>query len=282
MEIPPSPPADYPSLLAQDRAVLLALLEEAQPSDWSRPTPCPGWSVLDLIVHLVGDDLGVLSRDRDGFYATRPPEGTTEEGFVAFIDDLNDLWVRAGRRLSPRAATDLLEWTGAQLVDLYRDQDPSQVSARVTWASDHPIPKWMDHAREFTESWIHHQQIRQALGLASRLEPEPTGAALDAFYWAYPYRLSGVRRPPGTSAEVRIEGPVRRQWRFISSGSGWEEAEVGVGRAPTVGITMDTERAWRLLSNGLLPEDYPSADADEDPELATVLLRTRAIVGFPQ
>jgi Mycothiol maleylpyruvate isomerase N-terminal domain len=51
-----------PAAAVQD---LLASLDDA---DWGSPTPCPGWSVLDVSCHLVGDDLSLLARQRDSHY----------------------------------------------------------------------------------------------------------------------------------------------------------------------------------------------------------------------
>jgi hypothetical protein len=58
---PPSePPRDYAGLFAVERDRLTELLASLQAPDWERPSPCPGWTVLGLCCHLVGDDLGLL------------------------------------------------------------------------------------------------------------------------------------------------------------------------------------------------------------------------------
>lgn len=283
MSIPASSPADFAALVERDRHALLRLLDELEDDEWGAPTSCPGWSVLDLAVHLLGDDLGVLARDRDDYRGTSVPAGVdSEEAFVSFIDGLNDRWVWAGRRLSPRLATELLGWTGERLVALYRGQDPSAVTARVSWASDRPVPKWLDQARELTERWVHHQQIRHALGHPSWLEAEITGAVLDTFSWAFPYRLSVAPRPVGVSVEVQITGAVTRRWRFVASGEGWARTEDFDAREQRVELAMDSDTAWRLLTNGLPAEAQPVPSKNDDEELARILLRTRAIIGLPE
>jgi uncharacterized protein (TIGR03083 family) len=58
---------DVSALFQAERERLLGLLVGLTADDWQRPTPCPGWTVLDLANHLLGDDLGWLARNRDGY-----------------------------------------------------------------------------------------------------------------------------------------------------------------------------------------------------------------------
>jgi uncharacterized protein (TIGR03083 family) len=44
--------ADYRALIAAEGSALLAQLERIAPDDWTRPSPCAGWDLLDVIVHL--------------------------------------------------------------------------------------------------------------------------------------------------------------------------------------------------------------------------------------
>lgn len=44
-------------LVSEERAELLGLLARAAGEDWSRSTPCPGWSVKDVVAHLVDGEL---------------------------------------------------------------------------------------------------------------------------------------------------------------------------------------------------------------------------------
>ena len=40
---------------------LLELLSGLSPAEWEQPTVCAGWSVRDVALHLLGDDVGMLS-----------------------------------------------------------------------------------------------------------------------------------------------------------------------------------------------------------------------------
>jgi uncharacterized protein (TIGR03083 family) len=282
MEIPGAPSADLPALIESERMELTRLLDGLTVDDWNKASPCPGWSVGDVALHILGDDLGAIARDRDHFFGTAPPEAIeTEADLVSFLEDVNDLWVRANRRLSPQLVTEMLRWTGEQLVAAYREQDETAVAASVSWASDGSVPKWLDQARELTERWVHHQQIRAGLGAPSWLDPRMTAVVLDTFFWAYPYRLSGIGRPIGTSVQIKITGVVERDWWFVVTAAGWSLAEGNLPEEPTVGLSMDADQAWLLLTNGLSPELQPVPVVNTDPELAQTILRTRAIIGLP-
>lgn len=48
----------FPDLLDE----LLRLLAALSPDEWTRPVPRKSWSVHDVALHLLGGDVGVLSR----------------------------------------------------------------------------------------------------------------------------------------------------------------------------------------------------------------------------
>ena len=75
-------------LFEAERARLLALLGSLDGGDWQRATPRPGWSVLGLTCHLLGDDLDFLARHRDRYDGTEAPPDQTEPEFIAWLDDL--------------------------------------------------------------------------------------------------------------------------------------------------------------------------------------------------
>ena len=158
--IPARPEHDYAALFTLERDRLSELLAGLRSADWQRPSPCPGWSILGLCCHLLGDDFGTLARHRDGHHGTPPPEGATEGEFIAWLDDMQAEWVRAARRISPRLVTDLLRWTAPQVADTFRREDPQARTASVSWASSGPVPAWLDQARELSEYWMPPSGVR--------------------------------------------------------------------------------------------------------------------------
>jgi uncharacterized protein (TIGR03083 family) len=247
---PAEPPWDYPGLFSIERERLSELLAGIDGTDWERPSPCPGWSVLGLCCHLLGDDLGLLARHRDGHHGTPPPEGATEAAFAGWLDELQAGWVRAARRLSPRLVTDLLLWAGTQIAETFRQQDPAARTGRVSWAGPAPVPAWLDQARELSEYWIHRQQLRQALGHPSDLRADLAQPVLDGLRWAYPYRLAQAPSHPGDTVTISVTGPVTRTWHLVAGEAGWAYRGQP-GEHAAASLTMTTDQAWRLLTNNL-------------------------------
>ena len=141
---------------------LIELLSGLSDDDWDKPTVCTRWSVKDIATHLLGGQLGILSRKRDRYlFSGSPIKGWDD--LVALINELNDVWVRAASRLSPPLLCDLLRHSGDQVCDYFKTLDPYAVGDPVDWAGPEPAPVWLDLAREYTEWWHHQQQIRDAV-----------------------------------------------------------------------------------------------------------------------
>ena len=217
MPVPSASPREFGPLFRTERSRLLEVLRPLGASDWDRPSPCPGWSVLGLATHVLGGDFGVLAGHRDGHRGTPAPGGLSEQEFIGWLDELQIEWVHAARRLSPRLVIDLLEWTGSQVVEMVSMPEGSALTASVSWASAGPVPVWLDRARELSERWIHRQQILQALGRPSDLQQDLAEPVLDGLRWAYPFRLEPHRRPTGSRVEIRVTGPeVVLRWHLAA------------------------------------------------------------------
>ena len=183
----------FPPLLE----ALVALLADLSPADWDRPTAAAGWTVKDIALHLLGDDLGLLSGQRDTFNGGWISVSTWDE-LVAQINRSNAAWVEATRRISPRLLCDLLRFSGEQVTAYFRTLDLFATGGAVSWAGPDPAPVWLDVAREYTERWHHQQHIRQAVLRPGLLEPYYLGPVLAAFVQAVPRTLQPVdaRRAP--------------------------------------------------------------------------------------
>ncbi|GAB3535597.1 hypothetical protein GCM10027403_13520 [Arthrobacter tecti] len=94
-------PRDVRPQLTQERRELLALLSELTAEEWLLPTAAAEWNVKAVVLHLLDDDLGWLSRLRDG-----DTSGQLEVGdyrtFVDALDAKNQRWISGARGLSPR------------------------------------------------------------------------------------------------------------------------------------------------------------------------------------
>jgi len=163
-------------VLRPERSALVSLLESFGPADWSRATECPAYSVKGVATHVLGDDLSLLSRQRDAAENGLMHVAADLPGadFRTLLDTFNDRWVAAARFLSTDLVIELLRLTGAWTADYYERVDPAAPGEPVGFfgASGHSSPFWHAIAREYIERWVHHSQIRRAIGLGS-LADEP-------------------------------------------------------------------------------------------------------------
>jgi hypothetical protein len=141
-------------LFAPERASLIELLSSLAAGHWQAPTVCPGWSVKDVALHLLGDDIDLLSRRRDGAApADTPSKPVGFQELVASLDRLNQTWVEATCRISPRLLCELLAVTGEATSRYLASLDLFAVEEAVSWIRPEPVPNWLEVARQYTERW---------------------------------------------------------------------------------------------------------------------------------
>jgi uncharacterized protein (TIGR03083 family) len=232
---------------------LIALLASLTPKEWELPTIAEGWSVRDVALHLLGGDVGILSRQRDGYAPPGPPIGNWDE-LVAFINHLNDTWLQAARRLSPRLLVDLLRFTGGQVSEHFRSRDPHALGGAVSWAGPDPAPIWLDLAREYTERWHHQQHIREAVGKPGLQEPRYLAPVLDTFVRALPHTFRDVPAGEGTLVALTIEGDAGGRWFLLREKGKWT-LYLDVAQPPDAETILPQEIAWRLFTKGISKSD---------------------------
>jgi uncharacterized protein (TIGR03083 family) len=177
---------DVTPLLRPERAALLDLLASVGDDDWDEPTECPAYSIKGIATHLLGDDLSLLSRQRDG----APPGLVLVAGelpgadFRTVLDAFNDGWVSTARFLSPAVLIDLLRVSGDRTAEFYESVDLAAPCEPVFFfgPTSEASPYWQAIARELMERWVHQSQIRRALGRPSLADEQlvRTGVAIVA------------------------------------------------------------------------------------------------------
>lgn len=256
---------------------LLALLATLSEEEWACPTVAPGWTVKDVALHLLGDEVGMLSRRRDGFSLPAPPLDNWET-LVAFLNQLNDTWVQAARRISPRLLCDLLRLTGEQVNDYFRTLDPYAIGGPVSWAGLQAAPVWLDLAREYTERWHHQQQIRDAVNKPGLLEPRYFAPVLDAFVYALPHTFRQVDAVEKTLVALTITGEAGGRWGLRREGDKWT-LYADVTEDADAEAILPQEVAWRLFSKGMTStEARDHATLQGDLSLAEKLLDTVSVI----
>lgn len=278
----PAPPIEVTPLFPRLHQALVELLDSLSPAEWGRSSPCPGWTVQDLAAHLLADDLGLLSRKRDG-HSYLPPEFAALDfedwqQFVAFINFNNDIWLQATRRLSPTVLLDMLQHSGPQVSAYFASLDPLAIDEPVHWAGSQPAPVWLDLAREYTERWMHQQHIRMAVDRPGLMGTEFFLPLLDAFARALPHSCRHTAATEGAALTWRMERPFAHSWTLQLEDGSWQLYH-GEPSQPTARITLDGESAWLLFTKGLAPQEAQKrAVIEGDAMLAQPFFETVSIL----
>ena len=238
----------FPALSAE----LLGVLQQLPHSAWANETVCAGWSVKDVVGHLLGGNLSRLAfgRDRLAPHASNPFPATYPEQ-VDYINQQNVAWVNLSRRLSPPLLIEFLATTDQQLYQYFKTLPPFASSGpAVTWAGDTQSPNWFDIAREYTEKWLHQQHIREAVGQPVLAERKWLFPVLDTFLRALPHTYRQVAAPEGTSVWFQITGEAGGDWS-LQRGQGKWLLSTGAAPDAVATVQLDQDSAWRLFTKGI-------------------------------
>jgi uncharacterized protein (TIGR03083 family) len=270
MELSDLPVSDPREAIMRERADLVDLLAGLSAGEWVTPTEAGHWWVRDVALHLLDDDLGWLSRSRDGDTSGLLPTGGDYRDFVRSLDAKNERWVAGAAGLSQQVVVDLLRWTGGQ-VDAYFSSIDLEGPSGVIWASDRSVPRWFDLCRDLTERWVHQQHIRDAVGRPGSHD-QLLQDVLGTFVWAFPHQY---RAEAPDRAVVRIDLSAGGRWHLIRSDGGWS-LERGPGSAPVAMLAMSEVVAWRQLTGLPVADDSIRAEGPDD--LVRPLLLVRGII----
>lgn len=263
-------------LFPEMRSELLRVLRSLSDEEWQQPTVCEGWSVRDVALHLLGDDIGILSnlRDQDGQY--KKIEGWDD--LVDFINAQNDRWVIATRRLSRRLLIDLLDFAGQQCDQLFHALDPYELAGPVGWAGDGPDPMWLHIARELTERWMHHQHICEAVGKNSMKDRRFMQPVLSTFVHALPHTFRHTDAPVDTLIKLIVTGEGGGVWHLVRESAAWKlyrDSDL----IPAATVSLPVDAAWRLFTRGITYDAVRrQAILEGNTQLGEVVLTTVAII----
>jgi uncharacterized protein (TIGR03083 family) len=271
------PPLDARPLFQLDRAAFVDLLEDLTAEEWQRPTVCPGWRVHDVIAHVVHDHLRKLSRSRDEQAAPGPGPG---EDLPRFLHRVNQEFVDVTSRWSPRVLIDLLRLLGPQLDQFWASLDMERLGEAVSWAAPGvPAPVWLDVAREYTEYWVHQQQVRDAVARPGARSERLMAPVIDTFVRAVPYALRELSPAPGTTVRIEVTGPGGGSWAIQRQEATWAVDRGSSGPSVAALVRLSAGTLWRVATRGITVETARERSTiSGDQALGSTVLTLVAII----
>jgi hypothetical protein len=269
------PQLDVRNLMRRERGELISLLSSLSPTDW-KVDVLESWDVHAISLHLFRND---FERIRNGWSGLREGSGLEMDfsSLAEAIERGNDEWIEASRRIPPELVPDLLFVSGNHLDASLADVDMEAPGVPVAWTGSGLPPVWLDIAREYTERWVHHQQVRDALDMPGLKEREWMHPVLGAFMLALPRAYDGVGAPIGTAIGIVVTGPSGGTWYLRRAEDRWRLVETE--ESPSAEVRIPEDLAWRLYVRLVSPADASSRiERSGPPELCDPACRAVAVM----
>jgi uncharacterized protein (TIGR03083 family) len=237
--------------------------------EWNRRTPCPGWSVRDVVSHVIGLDCEMLgdprpihTLPRDLFHVTNDHQRYME------------MQVDVRRHHTAPEMTSELEYVIIRRNRQLRNEsrDPG-TKVRAPLGTEQTLADSMrQHAFDV---WVHEQDLRTALGRPGNLDSPGAHIARDVLLAALPDIVAVKADAPRSSAIVfDIHGPIEflRTIRVDIQGRGTLETVPALG--PAASLSLDWETYVRLACGRVTVDAVADrVKAEGDPELTSAILR---------
>lgn len=231
-------------------------LRDRDPGAYDLPTPCPGWCVRDVLVHLFGFELMLRGEPVPAHQGEWPHHVKNP------IGEVNEAWVQAYRETLGAEVLEIFHRTTAESVTRLRALSTDQWEV-VGWSPEGERPYHRFMETRVLDSWIHLQDIRDAL-----LEPADDHGAgeeivLNRFEGSLPYVL-GKRVAPaeGTVVRLNLSGRLGRSILLVLR-DGRALTVESSDDPPDVELTTPVALFWRRAAGRISSEAFLRASATE-------------------
>ena len=257
---------------------LINLLASLTADEWQLPTIAKLWTVKDIASHLLDGNLRAISFYRDNYLEAASNINSYTE-LVAYLNELNMMWTKATKRISPQLLLELLSTTGKLYIEQLEKLNPfDKAIFPVAWAGEEQSANWFHIAREYTEKFIHQQQIRETVGKPGILTKELFYPLIDTFMFALPHTYRSTKATAGTAVQVKVLTAIGGEWNIESTGCGWVRSANSF-RPPSATVILSPETAWKLFSKGISPATaLQETTITGDKNLGAVALQMVAVM----
>ncbi|MBU6233039.1 MAG: maleylpyruvate isomerase N-terminal domain-containing protein [Acidobacteria bacterium] len=249
------------------------LISSLSESELLAPTPCPGWSVRDVVSHLVGFELMLLGEPMPSGPEERPDYVRNDIGALneAFVHERRsksrDEVVEEFRRVTTRALSRL---------EALGDDEWSVLG----WSPEGEAPYHRFMETRLLDSWIHLQDIRDGLAMPSDDHGVGEEVVLNRFEAALPYVIGKrAAAPDGSRVRVNISGRLARTTDIVVVDG--RATAASTSGEPTLEISTPAALFWRRAAGRITARAFLEASATDvrgDRDLAGRIAEGLAIM----
>ncbi|MFJ2664938.1 maleylpyruvate isomerase N-terminal domain-containing protein [Nocardia fluminea] len=250
-------------LLAEQWEAIALLVTDLDEKAWRRTSPLPGWTLFDVVAHVIGTESWLLGETPPPHDPLRPKTDVRTLPHVRNeVAVLNEIWVDRLRPLSGKRLLALFdETTERRRAALAAMDDDAWQASTVSPVGQVPYGRFM-RVRLF-DCWMHELDLADGIG---RSVPEGGGRAEAAFaeltIGLGRAVVKGAKAPDGSLITLDLTGPVTRQVH-VSVAGGRGSVLDEVSEQPTTVIRMDSGLFARLRGGRTTADKHPGAVAVE-------------------
>ena len=241
----------------EDTWSAIARLMRSEPAEsYEAPTVCPGWNVRDVLSHLLGFQLLLEGEPVPPFDALWPDYVRNP------IGEINEAFVTAYRRHPGSEVLELFSQVSRRSIVRLRELDSASWD-KVGWSPEGERPFHRFQETRVVDSWIHLQDIRDAL-----LQPADDHGAgeeivVNRFEAALPYVVGKkMRAPEDTLVQLNLSGRLGRTVLLSIEGGRALAAEPTI-RVPTLELTTPVALFWRRAAGRISASAFLAASATD-------------------
>ncbi len=227
------------SLLRREFGAVTAAVSHLTDDQWSVASCLPGWTVHDVLSHMTGTELMLSGQ--------APPTADVShlDHMRNPVAEANEVWVESMRRVAGPEM--VARWTAVTADRLASLETMTQAQFDApSWTpvgSDETYGRFM-RIRHY-DCYMHEQDIRLALGLPGRGDPDDVSSCLEEVATGLGYivgRRAGL--PDGSRVRIELTGDVERT--FLVSVAGRAAVVDALDGPVTVGIELPASQFLRL------------------------------------
>jgi uncharacterized protein (TIGR03083 family) len=236
-------------LLVQEFEAVTSVVTGLTDDEWAADSCLPGWSVHDVLGHMTGTELMLSGR--------APP--VADVAHLSHmrnpVAEANEVWVESMR---PRSGSEMVAgWTAVT--------DERIATLEAMTQAEFDAPSWTPVGSDETygrfmrirhyDCYMHEHDIRLALGLSGRGDPDAVSSCLEEVATGLGYivgRRAGL--PDGSRVRIDLTGDVERT--FLINVDGRAAVVDALDGPATIGIQLAASLFLRLTGGR---DDGPSA-----------------------
>ncbi|MFE4211726.1 maleylpyruvate isomerase family mycothiol-dependent enzyme [Streptomyces sp. NPDC056844] len=249
------------------------LVKPLAEGEWNRRTPCPGWSVRDIVSHVIGMECEQLGDPR--------PIHTLPRDLYHVQNDHQrymEMQVDVRRHHTAPEMTSELEYTLIRRMRQLRNESRApETMVRAPLGAEQTLELAL-RMRAF-DVWVHEQDLRTTLGQPGNLDSPGALIVRDTLLVGLAKVVAkDAGAPPNSAVVFDVHGPLEflRTVRVDGEGHGSVDGAPSLG--PVATLAMDWETYYRLACGRVRAqavEDRIKIEGDQ--ELAAEILRHFAV-----